>query len=82
MRIISIAFKVLAIISIVFTLFITFINLVNQPARSVENSAFKVFNNLFPILFGMFQALFLYSCGEIIILLIEMKEDLTVISKK
>lgn len=83
LRIISTAFKVLAIISIIFTFFMTFVNLVHQPIDlNNQNSAFIIFNNLFPILFGMFQALFLYACGEIIILFIDMKEDLTTIKKK
>ena len=57
-------------------------NLVNQPENiTAKNSAFVIFNNLFPILFGMFQALFLYACGEIILLLLAMKEDLSVITK-
>ena len=50
LRIISIAFKVLAIISILFTFFITFVNLVQQPNNiNAQNSAFMIFNNLFPI---------------------------------
>ncbi|WP_041607701.1 hypothetical protein [Halobacteroides halobius] len=79
------AFKILAVFAFLFTMFITFVNLVQAPAmglKSHPNPLFALFNTLFPILFGIFQSVFLYGCGEVILLMIDINSNLEEIKQK
>ncbi|GAB6138593.1 hypothetical protein [Halanaerobaculum tunisiense] len=85
LRIISIAFKVLAGFALLFTLLVTFVNIIQNPNMGPQthpNPIIAFFNTLFPILFGLFQSLFLYASSELILLLIDMKDNLEDINHK
>ncbi|WP_408956321.1 hypothetical protein [Natroniella sp. ANB-PHB2] len=76
LRIISIAFKVLALLVFLGTNLITFLTIMQGPPGSGQHIAFNIFNLLFPIFIGLFKTLFLYTLGELVILFIGMKSDL------
>ncbi|WP_459840086.1 hypothetical protein [Halanaerocella petrolearia] len=68
-----------------FTLVITFVNITQVPKMGLDshpNPVFAFFNALFPILFGLFETLFLYASGELLLLLIDMKDNLVEINQK
>ncbi|MCK8827205.1 hypothetical protein MWH25_05555 [Natroniella acetigena] len=76
LRIISTAFKVLAVLVFLGTNLITFLTIMQEPPRTGQHIAFNLFNLLFPIFIGLFKTLFLYALGELIVLFVEMKGDL------
>ncbi|MCK8817294.1 hypothetical protein MWH28_07955 [Natroniella sulfidigena] len=81
LRIISIAFKVLAVLVFLGTNLITVLNFMQGPPGGPnQHMAFNIFNLLFPIFIGLFKTLFLYALGELIILFIEVKSDLAKIN--
>ena len=83
LKIISISFKFLSILGLLGTTFITIINFKEMGlAIQHKNLGFAIFNSLFPIFFGIFQTIFLYCMGELILLFADMKNNLQQINKK
>ncbi len=86
LKIMASVFKILAFVGLVGTLLITLANfkqLTNPDQQMMRgNLGFFIFNNLFPIFFGLLQTTVLYTIGEGIILFIDIKDDLTKIINK
>ncbi|WP_027340471.1 hypothetical protein [Halonatronum saccharophilum] len=82
LRAVAFALKILAFIGFAGIFFITIINIFTaRGSMGHGNIGYLIFNNLFPIFFAVFQALFLYAFSELILLFIDIKEDLNQIKK-
>jgi len=85
LKIMASLFKILAFVGLAGTLLITMTNLKQLAAPNQQmmraNLGFIIFNNLFPVFFGLLQTMVLYTVGELIYLFIDIKQDLTEIIK-
>ncbi len=86
LRFLAIMLKILATIGLLGIFFITFLGFISQGLGSVglgtPSLPFALFNSLFPLFFAVLQATVLYSLGELIILFINIKTDLSHLNNK
>jgi len=84
LKTIALLLKVLAVIGFIGS-FITTIGSIfaggMTPAMG-QNRIIILFNNLFPIYFGVLQAVILYGLGELLLVFIDIKTDLSRINRK
>lgn len=84
LRTIALLLKVLAVIGFIGS-FVTTIGSIFAGGMTPgmgQNRIVILFNNLFPIYFGILQTVVLYGLGELLLVFVDIKEDLSKINRK
>ncbi|OCL26431.1 hypothetical protein U472_10540 [Orenia metallireducens] len=84
LRTIALLLKVLAVIGFIGS-FVTTIGSIftgGMPPVMDQNRIIILFNNLFPVYFGILQTVILYGLGELLLVFIDIKVDLSKINRK